>query len=169
MTNHEKKTARMTVEDAEAVAVRAHAGQTDKAGVPYIEHPRAVAARLSEQGWGEDVIIAGWLHDVVEDTDVSLADLTGMGASSNVVRIVDAVTRRAGETYMDMIRGRICPVPGAVAVKLADNWHNSQEFRLVHLPVEQAEFLRGRYGKARGVLVGAMVAHLTGVRAEDLT
>lgn len=145
-------TASPTVADADALAAHAHHGQTDKAGRPYIEHPRAVAAILAQQGHGDHAVIAGLLHDVVEDTPVTLDDLRAAGYPPEVVDAVDAVSRREGETYMDMIR-RAAAHPLGRLVKLADNSHNSSEERLAHLDPENAEFLRRRYAKARAVLL----------------
>ncbi|MFI7073496.1 HD domain-containing protein [Micromonospora sediminicola] len=141
-----------TVADADALAAAAHHGQTDKAGRPYIEHPRAVAAILAEQGHGDHAVMAGLLHDVVEDTPISLDDLRAAGFPEAVVSAVDAVSRRDGETYMDMIR-RAAADPLGRLVKLADNAHNSSEERLANLDPEAAAFLRRRYAKARAVLL----------------
>ncbi|MGV8847104.1 MAG: HD domain-containing protein [Propionicimonas sp.] len=144
----------MTVADAERIATAAHAGQVDKAGNPYILHPKYVADDLASDGYDDDVVIAGWLHDVVEDTKITLDDLRAAGASEVTLNAVDAVTRRAGETYMDMIR-RAAADEGGRAVKLADNWHNSLESRLAQLSREDAARLRVRYVKARRILFAA--------------
>lgn len=56
----------LTLEEVEALARRAHAGQTDKAGIPYVEHVAAVAHGVRERG-GDEQIAAAWLHDAVED------------------------------------------------------------------------------------------------------
>lgn len=82
---------------ARDVATRAHEGQTDKVGRPYIEHPAAVAARLSTV----DEQVVGWLHDVVEDTDITLAELRAMGFTTEQVLAVDAMTKRRGEPLTD--------------------------------------------------------------------
>lgn len=140
-----------TVADADALAEQAHRGQVDKAGRPYIEHPRAVARMLAEHG--DHAVMAGLLHDVVEDTTVTLDDLRDAGYPPEVVDAVDSVTRRQGETYMDMIR-RAAAHPLGRLVKLADNAHNGDEARLAVLEPAVAEFLRRRYAKARAVLLG---------------
>lgn len=140
-----------TVADADALAEQAHRGQVDKAGRPYIEHLRAVARMLAEHG--DHAVMAGLLHDVVEDTPVTLDDLRAAGYPPEVVDAVDSVTRRQGETYMDMIR-RAAAHPLGRLVKLADNAHNSDETRLAVLEPAVAEFLRRRYAKARAVLLG---------------
>lgn len=144
-------TTKPTIADADALAEHAHRGQVDKAGRPYIEHPRAVARMLAEHG--DHAVMAGLLHDVVEDTPVTLDDLRTAGYPSEVVDAVDSVTRRQGETYMDMIR-RAAAHPLGRLVKLADNAHNGDEARLAVLEPAVAEFLRRRYAKARAVLLG---------------
>ncbi|MBO4204838.1 HD domain-containing protein [Micromonospora echinofusca] len=141
-----------TVADADALAARAHHGQVDKAGRPYIDHPRAVAATLA--GFGDHAVMAGLLHDVVEDTGVTLHDLRAAGYPEEVVRAVDAVTRRPDEPYLDMIR-RAAADPLGRLVKLADNGHNSDPARLALLPAAQAGRLRERYAEARAVLTAA--------------
>jgi (p)ppGpp synthase/HD superfamily hydrolase len=141
-----------TVADADALAERAHYGQVDKAGHPYINHPRAVAAALTQ--YGDNAVMAGLLHDVVEDTDVTLDDLRAAGYPAEVVDAVDSVSRREGETYMDMIR-RAAVNPLGRLVKFADNAHNSSEERLANLEAENAAFLRKRYARARTVLLAA--------------
>jgi (p)ppGpp synthase/HD superfamily hydrolase len=65
------------VGEALQTARRAHAGQirNGSGGMPYIEHPRAVAALLAEHGYEEPVLAAGLLHDVVEDSEITVAEL----------------------------------------------------------------------------------------------
>lgn len=137
---------------ARAVAAEAHRGQVDKAGQPYLNHPKAVARALEE--YGETAMMAGWLHDVVEDSRFTLEDLRDYGFPPEVVAAVDSVTRRDGETYMDMIR-RAAADPLGRLVKIADVSHNSDEARLAKLPADVADGLRRRYAKARKVLVAA--------------
>lgn len=139
----------MTVADASALAERAHAGQTDKAGRPYTEHVFAVRDAL--RPYGTDAQIAGVLHDIIEDTDWTAADLRSAGVPAEVVAAVEAVTRRPGEGYEDLIR-RAAAHPLGRIVKLADNLHNSDERRLALLPPDQAARLRQRYARAREIL-----------------
>lgn len=65
------------VREALEVAHSAHAGQVrnGSGGMPYVEHPIAVAAILEEQGYGEEVLAAALLHDVVEDSETTLEEL----------------------------------------------------------------------------------------------
>ena len=110
---------------AEAVASRVHAGQVDKVGLPYIEHPAAVAARLTTT----DEKVVGWLHDVVEDTDMTLADLRTAGFTAEQVMAVDAMTKRRGEPLTDSM-ARVMADPIAPRVKRADVSHNADPARL---------------------------------------
>ncbi|RME72938.1 MAG: HD domain-containing protein [Chloroflexi bacterium] len=104
-----------TLEDAIALAVQAHRGQVDRAGQPYILHPLRVMLRLQ----GEIAQIVGVLHDVVEDSDLTLDDLRQMGYPEVVIRALDAVTRRDGESYEAFVE-RSAAHPLGRQVKLAD-------------------------------------------------
>ncbi|MEU0469940.1 HD domain-containing protein [Amycolatopsis sp. NPDC006131] len=136
-----------TLEEARDFARAAHAGQVDKAGRPYHEHVEAVADMLVEHG--EEAQIAGLLHDVLEDTELTAEDLRRAGASESVIDAVEAVTRRPGEVYMDFIR-RAARHPLGRLVKLADNRHNTE--RLHNLEPKQAEGMARRYARARKIL-----------------
>ncbi|GAA0493741.1 hypothetical protein Ade02nite_21200 [Paractinoplanes deccanensis] len=142
-----------TVADADAFAEVAHFGQVDKAGLPYINHPRTVAEILAAKGYGDNAVMAGLLHDVVEDTDVTLDDLRALGYPEEVVRAVDSVTRRKGESYMDLIR-RAAADPIGRVVKLADVTTNGDPERLALLTAEEREWFTYKYAKARKVLLG---------------
>lgn len=141
-----------TVEDARELAIAAHQGQVDKAGKPYIEHPRTVAGLLAPHG--DLAVMAGWLHDVVEDTPISLEQLREMGFPPEVVAAVDSVTWREGESYEDLIR-RAAADPLGRLVKLADNATNSDEARLALLDETTADRLRRKYARAREILEAA--------------
>ena len=142
-----------TIADTDALADWVHHGQVDKAGKPYIDHPRTVARILTEQGHDQRTIIAGLLHDVVEDTNVTLGQLRRLGYPEEVVRAVDSVTKRPGETYMDMVR-RAAADPIGKWVKLADNATNGNPKRLALLSEEEREWFTQKYAKARAVLLG---------------
>lgn len=139
----------MNVDEARLLAMRAHSGQVDKAGRPYHLHVEAVADALAEHG--EEAQIAGLLHDVVEDTELTADDLRRHGVEEYVVQAVLSVTRQPGESYMDMIR-RAADHPLGRLVKLADNAHNSDPARLAALDPATAESLGRRYERARRVL-----------------
>lgn len=111
---------------AEKIATKAHMGQVDKAGVPYIEHPKTVASYCTT----EYAKIIGWLHDVVEDTDVTLDDLRKQGFDEFLLEALDCVTKpKIGydETayYKNIKQNEI-----AREVKLADLKHNSDMSRI---------------------------------------
>ena len=102
------------VKMAEKVAREAHEGAVDKAGAPYIEHPRRVAERLETP----EERVVGWLHDVVEDTTVSLGNIaTWFG--NDTADAMDAVTHRKGESWSDYLT-RVKANPIAKAVKISD-------------------------------------------------
>ncbi|MFB7453480.1 HD domain-containing protein [Streptomyces sp. NPDC056194] len=139
----------ISVREAEVLAEGAHAGQTDKIGVPYIEHVRAVAAGLSP--FGDELVMAGLLHDLLEDTDWTAQRLRDAGVPDRVVEIVEAVTNQAGMSYEEKIR-RITVDPEATLVKIADNAHNSHPDRASQLPADKRERLAAKYHSARAEL-----------------
>lgn len=100
-----------------------HAGQQDKLGRDYVEHHlEPIAAKLR----GDDAAeMGGWLHDIVEDTDVTLHELLTRGVPHEVVRAVDSVSRREGEFYEDLIT-RAAADPLGRRIKLADNELNRE-------------------------------------------
>lgn len=150
-----------TVADADALAEQYHRGQVDKAGNPYINHPRAVAEALREHGdHGDHAVMAGLLHDIVEDTPVTLDQLRELGYPEEVVAAVDSVTRREGkqypggkEPYMDLIR-RAAANPLGRLVKLEDNRNNSDPARLALLNEDERAWFTQKYATAREVLLG---------------
>src|SRR5688572_11662876 len=105
-----------TLERAIAIAAEAHAGQVDKAGQPYILHPLRVMLRVQT----EHERIAAVLHDVVEDTSVTLEQLSGEGFADEVLHAVEALTKRPGESRSEAAL-RAAADPVARNVKLADN------------------------------------------------
>lgn len=104
-----------TIERAIEIAARAHAGQVDKAGAPYIFHPLRLmfAVKTPEQK------MAAILHDVVEDTDVTFEYLRAEGFSTEVLDAVKALTKADGEARLDAAR-RAAGNAIARVVKLAD-------------------------------------------------
>lgn len=139
----------ISVREIERLARDAHAGQTDKIGVPYIEHVRAVAAGLAR--FGDGLVMAGWLHDVLEDTDWTAQRLREAGVPDRVVETVEAVTNQPGVPYAEMIR-RITADPWAALVKVSDNAHNSRPDRAAKLPADKRERLAAKYRAARAEL-----------------
>jgi len=142
---------------ARTIASAAHAGQVDKNGAPYVGHPAAVAALLERQGASEVEVAAGWLHDVVEDTDVNLDDLrrdlspyATPGDVERVCSIVDLLTRRPHEPSGRYYE-RIAADPQARAVKLADIAHNTDPARMALVDAADpttADRLRAKYARA---------------------
>lgn len=147
------------IASAERVASEAHAGQTDEAGRRYLDHPRRVAARVSSTTTEPDAVAAAWLHDVVEDTPVTLDRLRELGFSETVVEAVDALTRRPGED--DYFRP-IATNDVARVVKLADLWDNTHPDRVSLLDPDDAERLRRKYRHAARLLSGAAGRHAAG-------
>ncbi|MEV4442725.1 HD domain-containing protein [Streptomyces sp. NPDC049577] len=138
-----------TLTEVDRLAERAHAGQVDKTGVPYIEHVRAVAAGLAPAG--PELQMAGLLHDIIEDTDWTADRLRAEGVPDRVVAAVEAVTDEPGVSYAEKIR-RIAAHPDATLVKIADNAHNSHPDRAARLPADRRERLAAKYRAAREVL-----------------
>lgn len=145
----------LLVEAARLVATAAHTGQVDKGGNPYIEHPAFVADRVCELGGDEVEVAAAWLHDVVEDTPVSLDALASV-FHADVVATVDGVTRRQGEEYEAFV-ARAAAGARSRLVKLADVEHNLDVSRLpgggVNLSESDVARLV-RYERARSILAG---------------
>lgn len=134
----------MTVR-AMKLAYDAHHGQVDKGGLPYIHHP----LHLAEQMDDEISTCAALLHDVVEDTDVTMADLEKQFPEA-VTRAVRLLTREADVSYEDYIRA-IRQDPVAVKVKLADLDHNSDHTRsaAVGMSEERKQHYDRKYAQAR--------------------
>ncbi len=117
----------MTISEVIEFVKRAHAGQTDRAGVPYINHLATVAHGVEK--YGEDYVKVGWLHDVIEDTAVSSEDLLSLGLSRRIVDAVLAMSKREGEDYDSYMR-RVSSNDIARVVKISDMTHNSDLGRL---------------------------------------
>ena len=108
-----------------SLAYAAHKDQVDKAGLPYIFHP----FHLAEQMADETSTVVALLHDVIEDTDLSIESLRQAGFPDRVLHPLKLLTHTPGVPYMDYIR-EIAKDPVARAVKLADLRHNSDLTRL---------------------------------------
>ena len=107
------------------IAYDAHGGQVDKTGLPYIYHPMHLAESMTD----ENSVITALLHDVVEDTDLTIDDLSREGFHEDVLTALTLLTHNPAEEYMDYI-SRISTCPLARKVKLADLRHNSDPTRL---------------------------------------
>src|SRR5688572_27848665 len=138
-----------TVEDAVSIAARAHRGQKDKAGAPYLLHPLRMMLRMET----EDAMMAAVLHDVVEDTEWTLERLREAGFSDEVLEAVDCLTHRGGESYQQFVE-RVRTNPIARQVKLADLEDNMNIRRINQLGPNDLERLE-KYHRAWRVLTGA--------------
>ncbi|TWT92072.1 HD domain-containing protein [Stieleria varia] len=109
------------------IAVTAHRGQTRRDGTPYVLHP----LRLMFSVESDNERIVAVLHDVVEDTSVSMDQLKSEGFTDEILAALALLTHDDGSSYEDYI-DRIRPNPIARAVKLADLRDNSN---LLEMPV----------------------------------
>lgn len=131
------------------VAYNAHHGQVDKCGIPYIFHP----IHLAEQMDDEISCTVALLHDVVEDTEITIKDL----AKLFPVEVIDAVnllTRNKETSYYEYIDA-LKSNKVAVKVKLADLDHNLDITRMTYedsLESVKVKALRSRYKKAKEIL-----------------
>ena len=131
---------------AMTVAYNAHHGQTDPSGVPYIFHP----LHLAEQMADEVTTAAALLHDVLEDTPITLEDLRKEGFPESVLKVVELLTHREEVPYLDYVRA-LKGNPAAKAIKLADLTHNSNVTRLNEVTAEDIDYL-ARYRAAFEIL-----------------
>ena len=136
------------LEDAIALAVKAHKGQVDKADQVYILHPLRVMFAVD----GEIARMVAVLHDVIEDSDTTLDDLLAMGYPNEVISALDCLTRREDESYMEFVqRAKVNPI--AREVKLADMEDNMDIRRLTQITDKDRERLN-RYRNAWKFLKG---------------
>lgn len=131
------------------LAYQAHHGQTDKAGIPYIFHP----IHLAEQMEDEITCCAALLHDVAEDTQITLEELA-KEFPEEVIAILKLLTHSKDVPYLDYVR-KIKLNPAAVKVKLADLAHNSDISRCAgsHQPAEKVARRLEKYTAARAILL----------------
>ena len=131
------------------VAYAAHHGQLDYNGIPYIFHP----IHLAEQMEDEISCCVALLHDVVEDTEVTLDDLR-KDFPEEVVEIVRLLTHDDTVSYFDYVR-EIKKHPIAKKVKLADLAHNSDQTRCIgsSLTEKQLAYWKDKYAKAKAMLL----------------
>ncbi|NJK88114.1 MAG: HD domain-containing protein [Myxococcales bacterium] len=137
----------MNLEDAIVMAAAAHAGVRDKQGQPYILHPLRAMLSLAKQRAPLEAQVAAVLHDVVE---VTLDDIAAQFGYV-VAGIVDAVSRRSGEVYVEFIH-RAAENPLARMVKRADLIDNLSR----PVPPDMVG-IEKRYKRALGVLDAAGV------------
>ena len=138
-----------TLERAIEIAAKAHAGQVDKAGQPYILHPIQVMLRIT----GTETRIAAILHDVIEDSEFTIEDLRKEGFSNVVLLAVAALTKRENESRIDAAL-RASENEIARIVKLADNAENMDLSRIAN-PTDKDYARLKEYEKVREILIGS--------------
>ena len=120
----------------------AHKEQTDNSGMPYVFHP----FHLAEQMTTEETTVVALLHDVVEDTFYTLADIAAMGFPKSVTDALALLTHDDAVPYMEYVAAiRYNPI--AKAVKLADLQHNSDLTRLDYVDAKALQRVE-KYRKA---------------------
>ena len=130
------------------ICFEAHKEQKDKTGLPYVFHP----FHLAEQMKDETTTIVALLHDVAEDTDITLDDLRNEGFSNEVIDALALLTHDPAVPYMEYVR-KIGTNPLATKVKLADLAHNSDTTRLDHEPTEADLKRLQKYQEAKKILL----------------
>lgn len=135
------------VQAAKRLAVQAHQGQIDRAGLPYITHPERVVSRLTSP----QAQVVGWLHDTVEDTDVTLEEICAQFGPETAAA-VDAISRREGEAWAEYIQ-RVAANPLARQVKISDLIDNSNLARLPAVTKKDVK-RQGKYNQALQKLLG---------------
>jgi len=123
-------------------AFDAHRGQYDKSGLPYITHPLHVAESMES----EDECVVALLHDVLEDTDITVEDLTQIGISDRQIAALRLLCHDDSVPYLEYVQA-IRADPIARKVKLADLHHNSDQTRLNMVTAQDAERVE-KYKKA---------------------
>ena len=131
------------------IAYEAHHGQVDHGDIPYIFHPY----HLAEQMTDEYTVCVALLHDVVEDTAVTLEDLR-KDFPEEVVEAVRLLTHLDGVPDLEYLTA-IKANPIALKVKLADNAHNADQSRCCNGTVSEEKKARWRekYARAREILL----------------
>jgi (p)ppGpp synthase/HD superfamily hydrolase len=143
-----KETQMGTLEHAINISAKAHEGQRDKAGAPYIFHPLRLMMRMTTS----DAQIVAILHDVVEDSQWTIEALRDQGFSDSVLAAVDLLTKPVGCSYPEYVR-RIKPNPLAASVKVSDLEDNLNLTRLPCLTPKDIERIQ-KYHAAWVLLTG---------------
>ena len=137
-----KRTTMPSLEEAISLAAKSHQGQKDKAGAPYILHPLRLMIRMAT----DTERIVAVLHDVIEDSSISLEELSHEGYPQEIIDALDHLTRRENELY-DAFIARVKTNPLALKVKMADLEDNMDVKRLKNITDKDLERLT-RYRKA---------------------
>ena len=147
---------------ANTLARHAHTGQTDKNGDEYINHPWRIGVGLYQAGYEKVIVALGWLHDVVEDTGLSIDEVMAAfplrtpnnWTQDDLDRLragLDAITHRQNEPREDYY-ARVMTSPEALIVKDADINDNTSPERVAQLDEATRIRLAAKYAKARKIL-----------------
>lgn len=139
---------KFSIAEALSIAQKAHEGQKDKAGQPYLRHLMRVMERVRSE---EEKIVAV-LHDLLEDTAYTAEELQAEGCSSHLIEAIRALTKQKGESYSDFVM-RAAQNPLARSVKLADLEDNLDLRRLQQVEGKDLERIN-KYLKAYHFLKG---------------
>ena len=132
-----------------SIAAQAHEGQRDKAGAPYILHPLRVMLKMKT----EDEMIVAVLHDVIEDSDLTIDLLRQEGFASEILAAIVCLTRSDDEEYGKFIE-RTKRNPLAIKVKIADLEDNLEVARLKEVTAADAERIE-KYRQALQILANS--------------
>ena len=139
---------------ARRIAEAAHTGQVDRAGNPYFGHIERVAQTVKAAGGSETQVVAAYLHDVIEDTDTTSAELLDAGVFTAVLTLIAILTRQDEVSYEDYLQ-QIRSSPDALLIKQCDMADNMDPARTALLDDETRERLRLKYEKAVAFLTAA--------------
>lgn len=126
------------LQQAIEIAVKAHAGQIDKVGQPYIMHP----LRVMNMGNTIEEKIVGVLHDVIEDSDITFDDLSAEGFPEEIIDALWCVTKLSDDEPYDAFIERVKQNPLAIKVKINDLTDNMDLKRLPYLTEKDFERLQ---------------------------
>jgi (p)ppGpp synthase/HD superfamily hydrolase len=135
------------LDHAIAIAIKAHAGQVDKAGQPYVLHPLRVMLKFQS----EDERIVAVMHDVVEDGEVTFYNLNKEGFSDKVVEAIECLTKRKNEDYESFIM-RVSKNSIAKKIKIEDIRDNLDLTRLHKITEKDLQRIE-KYHRALQLLI----------------
>lgn len=138
------------IEIAYSLINKYHKNQLDKGGNPYINHLEFVSNKMTCP-IGK---VAALLHDIKEDTNITTEELLHNGISQEVIDIIDILTKKESEIYMDYInRIKNCNNITAIKIKLADLTHNMDISRIPNPTEKDFSRIETRYKKAYNILI----------------
>ena len=131
------------------ICFEAHKEQVDKTGMPYVFHP----FHLAEQMTDELSTVCALLHDVVEDSPITLNELAEMGFPPSVIEVLALLTHEEGVPYEEYVKN-LAKNPIAKKVKIADLMHNSDMTRMEKSEIDEFAVRRAqKYAKALAYLM----------------